>query len=125
MTMQERIEKSLKEAKEKYMFLAEGRQRIVFLKDNQWVIKVPKDEWGLLSNEQEFNRYKLFGKIGDIVAYAECYLQDDENGISLLVMEKVEQLPIKDQPDWAKYVDCGQVGKNTKGEIVAYDYADD
>mgnify|MGYP003344102627 CR=1 FL=1 len=42
--------------------------------------------------------------------------------IPILVMEYVKQLPYKDQPDWAAMIDGGQVGKNKKGNIVAFDY---
>lgn len=31
-------------------------------------------------------------------------------------------LPYKNGPDWMGFVDCGQVGYNRFGQVVAYDY---
>lgn len=124
--LQKLINRSIKNAKQTYQYLAEGRNRIVFIKDEQWIVKVPKNEMGILNNQQEADRYKKFGKTKDIIAYAECRIEHDTNDIPLLIMEKIsETIPDKDMPEWASYVDGNQVGLNSKGEIVAFDYADD
>ena len=42
--------------------------------------------------------------------------------IPILVMEKIQEVPYKNIPDWGTYVDGGQVGINKKGKFKAFDY---
>lgn len=100
------------------ILVGEGRHRIVY-KHGNYVIKVPLNMWGLASNDKEYRTYQstnngwLFG-----VRYARCKL----HWSGLLVMEYVESVPFEEMPDWAKYIDCQQVGTNRNGNMVAYDY---
>jgi hypothetical protein len=125
MELPEAMEIALKEAHIKYSYLAEGRNRAVFIKDEKWVVKVPLNDYGMSDNYAEERRYQKFGKTGDDIPYAECRVVHDTNGIPLLEMERVTLLTETDAvPKWADYVDCAQVGRTSSGEIVAYDYSD-
>lgn len=120
-TIQKLINKTIKELRSKYEVIGEGHNRIVFLKDDDWVIKCPLNEDGLNDNISEARRYRQFGDT-DLVKYAECkmfFLND----INCLEMERVYPISKSERPDWADYVDGGQVGKNKDGKILAYDYA--
>jgi hypothetical protein len=104
------------------------------------VIKIPLSDAGLLDNEREARYWKekirplhkkdqvrLSARLGKTVD------KNAENEIQLarcrmmgvfLVMEFVNNdMPGVKVPDWADYIDCGQVGMNRKKKIVAYDYA--
>ncbi len=95
--------------------LGKGRHRTVYaLPDGRWVLKVPNDpDWGLASNDREARNYQqdTTGKL------AACYMLSNGN----LVMERVTA-PYMPLPEWCDYVDCGQVGLNASGALVAYDY---
>lgn len=119
--VQKLINKTIAQLKKKYEVIGEGRNRIVFIKDEKWVIKCPLNEEGLEDNYSESKRFAEFGK-KDLVVYAECHISH-LNDIPLLTMERA--YPIKDNelPEWSSYVDGGQVGKTLSGEIVAYDFA--
>jgi hypothetical protein len=125
MDMQKLIEIAIRNAKSKYEYLAEGRNRMVFVKDDGFIIKIPKNDWGVSDNCSEERRFNKFGKTGDIIPYAQCRVINDENGIPLLEMERVYPLLDTDKkPSWSDYVDCAQIGRTLSGEIVAYDYSD-
>jgi hypothetical protein len=105
-----------------------GCSRIVFSRirrrggDSRWVFKIPLCGKGETDNYREARYYKR----GD-GRMAKCRLVVI-GGLDCLVMEKVDTHdPIPygyGTPEWAKYVDCCQVGRSRSGEIVAYDYAD-
>lgn len=105
----------------------EGRTRNVF-DMGKYVVKIPRNSDGIVDNDWE-------GSVSD---------GDDPNpndvqlartrlaywkGIPVVFMEKVSY-PSDDEikqrlgflPDWTASVDCGQVGFNAKGRLVAYDY---
>jgi hypothetical protein len=125
MKLQDYINLALDQAKNKYKYLSEGRNRMVFIKNDGFVIKVPKNDWGIGDNESEARRFKNFGKTVDIIPYAQCSVSYDSNGIPLLEMERVYPLAENEtKPKWSDYVDCAQIGKTLSGEIVAYDYSD-
>ena len=102
--------------------LDSGRHRLAFLSPSgRNVVKVPINDFGVLDNGRESTRW---GRRAEMWPLARCRLFCD--GL-LLVMEAVEILPnwtFSDLPEWAKWIDGGQVGLNRKGEFVAYDYAD-
>lgn len=116
------IDKTIKELRKKYEVLGEGRNRIVFLKDENWVIKCPLNDDGISDNTYEEKMFLSYGKDKDIIPYAECRVTY-VNDIPLLEMERVHPISPEELPEWAAWVDCAQVGKNNKGEIVAYDFA--
>lgn len=99
------------------IFLGEGRNRLVYRlgEHGRYVIKVPKSNYGINDNYHEARIYKEHKD--DIISYARCRLTG-----TFLIMEYVEPIDTWDIPEWAKYVDCGQVGRNLNGKIVAYDY---
>jgi hypothetical protein len=96
-------------------YLDSGRHRSVF-EHRDWVIKVPLSDWGVLDNTREALAYKK-----DKEHLARCRMLSD-----LLVMEKVVPYTgAKNKlPKWVDYIDCGQVGYNREGKLVAFDYAD-
>lgn len=126
MKLQTFIDLAIRLAKDKYKVLGEGRNRIVFEKDNGTVIKIPLNEEGIEDNYSEERRYMKCGKTGDVIPYAKCEVYNDDNGIPHLHMERVYPLGVEESavPEWADFVDCGQVGRTLSGEIVAYDYSD-
>lgn len=116
--------------------VGEGRHRIAFLSPTGLnVIKVPLNQEGLNDNERESRYWKKYVKSARVRLKARDGKLDvnDENKICLarcrimgifLVMEFVDNnVPAQKHPEWSKYIDCGQVGVNRKGDVVAYDYA--
>jgi len=80
-------------------------------------------EAGVSDNLIERIRYRKWRGQG---RYAPCrFLNEKERG-SILVMEYVEPIGwgMPNTPDWAKYIDCGQVGTSRHGSVLAYDYGD-
>lgn len=101
-----------------------GRNRGVFL-FNTYVVKLPITEFGVADNDWE-------GSISDgpdpYVHHARTRMAY-HNGIPILFMERVQYATIAKmvklygtEPDWVSSVDCGQVGWNGRGKLVAFDY---
>lgn len=111
-------------------FLSYGRHRIVFRHGN-YVVKVPLNEEGLYDNWRERNVW-LNRSPRNYCKYARCRMW----GIALVMQYATFPGPLSDDkgykgyvsiltpgvPKWIYAVDCGQVGYNRFGEIVAYDY---
>lgn len=101
-------------------FLGVGRSRAVFLMPSgRWVLKVPISDEGYWHNQLEATKSKT-----DDWLYKWQKAKAKILKSGLLVMEYVTHVPVGQQPDWASYVDCGQVGLTHDGRIVAYDYAE-
>jgi hypothetical protein len=106
-----------------WVFVGSGKDRRVVCKNNV-VIKLPVNNRGLLANKKEANLYKQTKS----KRLAPCRLL--KNG--LLMMRKVsilndmypednEQIPM-----WAyKMNDGAQVGIDSSGNVLAFDYAED
>ena len=130
-----RLKKTLAEITSKLEYIGKGRHRCAYkTKSGRYVIKVPhydKDEQdepdsgfgdgGELANIREAEDY-LHRHPQDEVKYAACRIVNVE-GVSLLMMEYVEEPRSSNLPDWVHQIDCGQVGYNHKGELVAYDWS--
>lgn len=109
-----------------FIYLGEGNGRIGF-QHGRYVVKVPLNESGLHDNWKEYDRWEDYRKCyfssetqsKPIVKFARCRLLFNY----FLIMELVRPCLRKEQPDWARWIDCGQVGFNSKNVIVAYDYA--
>jgi hypothetical protein len=108
----------------KYKFLGKSKKRAVFLLPSGLnVVKIPLDESGVADNCLEDFRYR---KCRDKwYPLAKCRLVNYTN--YYLIMEYVKPIDnpyAKDMgiPDWVTQVDCGQVGFNLAGRLVAYDY---
>lgn len=104
-------------------YIGEGRHRKVY-RHKQFVIKLPNEkarDWGENANWYEYQTFLKHRCKPDIngIEYARCRLM--KNG--WLVMEFLDVDVFDDRPKWADYIDCQQVGRNSKGRIVAYDYA--
>ena len=103
-----------------------GRTRAVFDRGDGYVVKVPINGESFAANSREARTSEADNPYTPV---AECYHDTvydvDPDGVSVLVMEKLnfEGVPrsYRDLPDWVGSVDCGQVGYNRKGELVAYD----
>jgi len=98
-------------------FLGEGRRRRVYLSPSgRTVVKVPKCGFGVSDNLIERDRYRHNPE----GRYAPCRFWP---GTNMLVMEYVEPIQrLCDKPEWADYIDCGQVGTSRSGKVLAYDY---
>lgn len=109
----------------------QGRNRTVFDK-GRYVVKVPRNFNGIADNDWE-GSVSNGETLGDPnhVQYARTrmfYWHD----IPVVLMEKVEHAnqeqtkeylgTPKGKSDWTWSVDCGQVGFNRQGRLVAYDY---
>lgn len=109
----------LKKLNEKYEYIGRGRNRIVFKsKSGKYVIKVPRNIEGNGDNFRETKKEDF----GFPVPKSRRIILDD---FCCVIMEYVEHVSFKDRkaPSWVSWIDCGQVGYNRKGELVAYDYA--
>jgi hypothetical protein len=115
----------------KMVFLGYGRHRVTW-GHGRYVYKLPMGGEGMQANQREAESFKL-GRwhkaawlerlgIAGTPQMARCRLL--KTGV--LVMEAVTPGTKWDAstPDWARYVDCGQVGTTRKGKLVAYDYAE-
>lgn len=114
------IKRTLREARKRFgKPLGVGRHRACFAMNDRFVLKVPRTEEGLNDNESEAN-----GTTNH--PHARCRKLYSKDGVPLLVMERVtypEHGSYDKLPDWAKWVDCMQVGYTAKGVLVAYDFA--
>jgi hypothetical protein len=108
--------------------IGEGRNRQVYRRGN-YVIKVPLNEEGMMDNYHEYSCQNRRGTNPDGIRYAMCRLVKDS---SILVMQYAQfpgplsepsgYISHEKGPHWMDYIDCGQVGYNRFGQIVAYDY---
>jgi hypothetical protein len=88
---------------------------------------------GSQASAREIENYENFSHLSEIehfdpevdyIPTAACrYLKTGFSHITLLTMERIWEFPkaYDDLPRWVDWVDCGQVGYNSKGELVAYD----
>lgn len=98
-------------------WLGFGRTRAVF-RERGYVVKVPMNDSGVADNHHEAYLFQRYGKKDSFIPYARCRMVG-----MLLVMEYVEHVGWrKTDPNWTGYVDCGQVGLNAKGQLLAYDF---
>lgn len=97
-----------------------GRERYTFFRPSnpRIVYKVPLNLEGIRANTREAEAFKK----DDHIKVARCRVvyPNKDIGIPVLAMEFVT--PTTDElPWWSDFVDCQQVGKNHRGNIVAYD----
>ncbi len=97
-------------------WLGYGRNRAVFRRGDH-VFKVPINDCGVTDNSHEAYLSQRYGKTEGYVPYAKCRMF----GL-ILVMEYVDHVGSTKTPDWTWSVDGGQVGRNRKGELLAYDF---
>lgn len=102
-------------------YFSSGRTRIVYLlPGDKYVLKAPANEKGIHDNFYEAELYHQYRLKGDIIPKARCRIVP---GTFFLVMEKVIfPKDYSNLPDWTNWVDSIQVGYNSKGMLVAYDY---
>lgn len=107
-----------------------GRTRNVFALPGGYVVKLPKNEAGMVDNDWE-GAIEENNEIHGIAAYVQYPRTRlaHFHGIPVLFMAKVKpltSLEIVDkfgvEPDWVMAVDGGQVGTNRQGRLVAYDF---
>ena len=100
-----------------------GRHRAVFRRGNI-VVKVPLSEYGVADNEREARYYRMEQEYYNIKYckenhLARCFMFNQ----ICLVMEYVKPAPeLWGIESWTSAVDCGQIGHNKIGKLVAYDY---
>lgn len=107
-------------------FLGYGRTRICFADGADRIIKIPFTLEGYQGSSREVSTYENFQKNPDAgwIPTAECsFVKIKGADIWLLSMERLLEFPKfgEPRPKWVDSVDCGQVGYNSKGELVAYD----
>ncbi len=104
-----------------------GRNRNVFILKNNIVVKIPVNLCGIADNDWE-------GSISNAnddpeeIRFARTRLTYYK-GVPIVFMEHVTYAGKREiekrlgyEPDWVMSVDGGQVGFNTKGQLVAFDY---
>lgn len=121
MDIQRYIDEALAEYAVAYPCLGEGRNRRVFQINENFVVKVPLNEFGLCDNESEARAFAQEG-YGGYVPYAECEVLHSKDGLPLLKMEFVKIGCVEDPPDWALSIDCAQIGWTQDNRLVAYDF---
>lgn len=108
-----------------------GRNRNVFKMPGGYVVKLPSGMNGIADNDWEGSVSNSEEGTGFDVGYVQyartrmCYYKD----IPIVFMEYVEYLNKEKivkrfgkEPEWCYSVDCGQVGINKRGRLVAFDY---
>lgn len=121
-------ERIIKKLKEKYTVLGVGRNRIVFLlKSGNYVLKFPLNDAGegdndwessLETNKNDENNDLDF----DVITHHTRWIEIEK--FCCVIMEYIVPTTEKDNnlPNWCKSVDCGQVGYNKDGILMAFDY---
>ena len=106
-----------------------GTGRVTYISKTV-VFKVPSSDFGFRNNDMEASTLSIAeGTPYEIpIAYSR-HLPKCE--VPIVVMEKVQELSlpeIKEKygeiPSFVSAVDMGQVGLNSRGKLVAFDYAD-
>lgn len=114
-------------------FIGCGTTRICFADGPLRVVKIPYTAIGANASAREIENYENFQELPEedwfdpeihYVPTAACrYLGLGFKHIKLLTMERIWEFPRfgAELPRWVDWVDCGQVGYNSVGELVAYD----
>lgn len=105
-----------------------ARNRITFMFPT-YVVKLPWSWHGFPDNDWEGSVSNAEGEQSDWqVQYARTRLHY-QGEIPVLFMERVQYLTQKQiihrfgyEPEWVMSVDCGQVGVNRAGRLLAFDY---
>lgn len=98
--------------------IGEGRHRITFA-SKRVVVKMPKNIGAITASQCEYSMFK--NSNGD-ERLARCRMIWLFN-VPVIIMEKLDiDIDYRSKPDWAWNYDSGQVGKDRKGNIKAYDY---
>lgn len=104
-----------------------GRNRCTFI-FRTYVVKLPRSYSGLSDNDWESSISNIDELDTDEIQYARTRLAQ-VGDIPVLFMERVEyadwdtlRYMYGNSPAWVNCVDCGQVGFNRAGRLVAFDY---
>lgn len=115
-----------KRFKKRAFDILSGRNRNVFIM-NGYVIKLPRNIYGAIDNEWE-GCISNANDDPEEIRYARTRLAYF-NGVPIIFMEYVEyasnekmKTVLGKVPSWTLSVDCGQVGFNKKGKLLAFDY---
>lgn len=98
----------------RFLYIGRGRNRIAYSISKNYIIKIPINQNGIDDNWYEAT---CFRKGNKNYPYARCRMFGD----FILVMEKLN-LNVIALPEWAKYIDCAQIGYDLRGKLKVYDY---
>ena len=117
------IENYFKKVK-KYPEIGCGSFRVVLQETSKTVIKIPMDDMGITCNLIENLMFKDYNESGILAKCDLFYFRK----IPILRMEYVTHwketgIPKNKLPKWANKIDHIQVGVNSKGKVVCFDYA--
>lgn len=107
-----------------------GRNRVTFVVNDKIVVKLPRNAAGCADNDWEGSVSNTSESLNDPfwTQYPRTRLAFFKE-IPIVFMEKIQPLTTSQivdlfgqEPDWVAGVDCGQVGINRFGRLVAYDY---
>lgn len=100
----------------RFLYIGRGRNRIAYSISKNYIIKIPINQNGIDDNWYEAT---CFRKGNKNYPYARCRMCGD----FVLIMEKLDlKINKKYLPDWVKWVDCAQVGYDSRGILKIYDY---
>ena len=122
MEMEKKLIKLYNIFNKRFKYLSSGRHRDVFIsKTGKYVFKVPNCHSGICANDiegswfcDEYAHHKLF-YINEIPIVIMEYLKEMDTETYLKLCKTEEY-------DWINGIDCGQVGYNRKGDVVAFDW---
>lgn len=98
-----------------------GSRRIAF-RLPRCVAKLPLSMDGVFANSLERRAFRQTLRGEAYCPVAACRVRTNADGIPILLMRTVD--PVTSSlglPDWTLSVDCGQVGLDRRGRLVAYD----
>lgn len=99
--------------------IGSGRHRLTFA-SKRVVIKMPWNTEAIAANNSEYRIYKI--DLSCRERLARCR-KIELFGVPVIVMEKLNiNIDWREKPSWSMNYDCGQVGKDRKGNLKAYDY---
>ena len=114
---QKQLKEILSHFENRFPSIGRGRNRIAFSIGKNYIAKIPLNEEGFYDNY--FERCSFKNRRNPQYPYARCRMCGD----FVLIMEKLDlKVNKKDLPDWVKWVDCAQVGYDSRGILKIYDY---
>ena len=106
--------------------LGSGRHRVAYVdpKDPGWVLKVPKSFRHFKDSISEVHKFHQQSRVPDgHRRLAKCKLAMVWD-VPCVRMERVTYVKPEDKlPDWAVLIDQREVGYDSEGNLVAFDYA--
>lgn len=118
-----KIEHYKKFLEKHFPVLGSGKDRVSYKINDSYVVKNPVLPETLRANYCEAQTYEMYkdSPKEPYIPLAACKMIDD----ILLLMEYVKPIDnYRNVPEWVHFTDGGQVGINSRGKLVCYDYGE-